>query len=517
MPLGHTEREESISPKNLSGYEKKAIDSGKNEPSQRDLRAVGRLLLRPAFFPLLEPFSSGKEAKLYQTKSIDSRRELAVKVFKTKVWGFKQKVKLTENERRSDDQKKSHGNRSFDTWAMKEYRNLKRLQKAGVQVPKPISVLENVLIMEFIGRDGVSSPSLLTTNQSTERWAQLYIELVKIIRKMFQKAKLIHTDLSPVNILLNDNELILVDFSLGIETSHPRAAFFLQRDLVNITSFFRQQGVSCFPLNLLFKFVTDKELSHQELDYALEFLTAETKLREIEDIEREDRNFLALNSENLTHDLNFEQIIRLIEEEATDPSGAICSGITGSGLKSLLSEHLKADFVDMDFLIQLKSMPGEPNLSTPSHSLTEDCEIEESEPLQNLNFSSEQSEEEQDFEESDSEELNQEISTVDLSSLISALSQTGYLKKEDIDRLTISSISKRALYAISKERKHDRSTGKKHSESKCDEVCVEQEPDEISTVALDTLNKPVETLAEKAARKKKVRELNKQRKKNRYA
>ena len=100
---------------------------------------------------------------------------------------------------------------------------------------------------------------------------------------------------------------------------------------------------------------------------------------------------------------------------------------------------------------------------------------------------------------------------------MNALSQTGYFKKEDIDRLAISTISKKALFAISKERKQEKSTGKNHSESKCDEVCVEQEPEEISTVGIETLNKPVETLAEKAARKKRVRELNKQRKKNRYA
>lgn len=512
VSLGQKQREEVVSPKKFPGSEKKATGSGKDEPSQRDLRAVGRLLLRPAFLPLLEPFSSGKEAKLFQTKSIDSRRELTVKVFKTKAWGFKQRSKAVESDQRSEDQRKSRAHRSFDTWAMKEYRNLKRMQKAGLRVPSPIAVLENVLIMEFIGRDGVSSPSLLTTAHSPERWTQLYIELVKIVRKMFQKAKLVHTDLSPFNILLNDNELFLVDVSLAIETSHPRAAFFLKRDLANVTSFFSKHGVSCFPLNLLFKFVTDKELSHQELDYALEFLAGETKSKKIEDIEAEDKSFLALDSDSFPQDLDFDQIMRLIEDQANS-SSSTCPGISGSGLKSLLIEHLKADFVDIDFLIQLKSLPDNSSASSPIQSLTEDCEPEDSEAAQSLSFSGEQSEEEKEFEDSEAEEDPQ----VDLSSLISALSQTGYLRKEDIDKLSISATSKRALHAISREPKREKEAAKKQSESKLETDSIDQEAEEVSMVMEEVLNKRVETIAEKAARKKKVKEMNKQRKKNRYA
>ena len=43
-------------------------------------------------------------------------------------------------------------------WAQKEFRNLTEARKAGVRVPRPIAVRNNVLLMEFVGERGVSAP-----------------------------------------------------------------------------------------------------------------------------------------------------------------------------------------------------------------------------------------------------------------------------------------------------------------------------------------------------------------------
>ena len=45
-------------------------------------------------------------------------------------------------------------------WASKEYKNLKRAYKAGLSVPEPIYIKNNVLIMEYIGFESIPAPKL---------------------------------------------------------------------------------------------------------------------------------------------------------------------------------------------------------------------------------------------------------------------------------------------------------------------------------------------------------------------
>ena len=45
-------------------------------------------------------------------------------------------------------------------WAEKERRNLLRLNAAGIRSPKALQLRSHVLVMEFIGADGVAAPRL---------------------------------------------------------------------------------------------------------------------------------------------------------------------------------------------------------------------------------------------------------------------------------------------------------------------------------------------------------------------
>jgi RIO kinase 1 len=46
------------------------------------------------------------------------------------------------------------------TWAEKEMRNLARLRAAGIPAPAPLLLRLHVLVMEFVGDDGVAAPRL---------------------------------------------------------------------------------------------------------------------------------------------------------------------------------------------------------------------------------------------------------------------------------------------------------------------------------------------------------------------
>lgn len=55
---------------------------------------------------------------------------------------------------------RSNPRKMVKMWAEKEFRNLNRLQQAGIPSPKPALLRQHVLVMDFIGTDGVAAPRL---------------------------------------------------------------------------------------------------------------------------------------------------------------------------------------------------------------------------------------------------------------------------------------------------------------------------------------------------------------------
>ena len=63
-----------------------------------------------------------------------------------------------------------------------------------MRVPLPIAVKKNVLVMEFVGdSEGNPTPALINTEEITLNDYQQVIEQMMIL---YQKAKLVHADLS---------------------------------------------------------------------------------------------------------------------------------------------------------------------------------------------------------------------------------------------------------------------------------------------------------------------------------
>jgi RIO kinase 1 len=55
---------------------------------------------------------------------------------------------------------RSNPRKMVKTWAEKEMRNLARLRAADIPAPAPLLLRLHVLVMEFIGEDGVAAPRL---------------------------------------------------------------------------------------------------------------------------------------------------------------------------------------------------------------------------------------------------------------------------------------------------------------------------------------------------------------------
>ena len=149
-------------------------------------------------------------------------------------------------------------------------RNLARLHSNGVPCPRPILLRSHVLLMEFMGKDGWPSPKLKDVVLSESKARELYLECILIMRKLYNKCKLVHADLSEYNILFHEGHLCIIDVSQSVEHDHPQALEFLRKDCANITDFFRKKGVCVMSSKELFDFITDVMIDESNIEQYLE-------------------------------------------------------------------------------------------------------------------------------------------------------------------------------------------------------------------------------------------------------
>ncbi len=199
--------------------------------------------------------SSGKEARVYWGKNKEGK-DLAVKIYLTSSAEFKKgMLKYIEGDPRFKNVKRD--TRSLiAVWAQKEFRNLEEACQAKVKVPKPVVVKSNVLVMEFIGKEGNSAPSL--KESPPEDPEKIYKILVTNLKRLYQKAKLVHGDLSEYNIMMWKGKPVIIDMSQSVSIEHPMADFMLTRDLNNLNRFFSRLRVNVTPVEELHKQVVGK-------------------------------------------------------------------------------------------------------------------------------------------------------------------------------------------------------------------------------------------------------------------
>jgi RIO kinase 1 len=195
---------------------------------------------------------SGKEARLYW--GIGPRHKtIAIKIYLTSSAEFKRgRMMYIEGDERFKAARKD--TRSLvNLWALKEFKNLKQARIARVRVPNPIKVQRNVLVMEFIGQDGTPAPLLRETPLNHP--GRVYDKIAEALKRLFQKAELIHGDLSEYNIMMVGTEPVIFDMAQAVPPSHPMARAFLERDLNRLNTYFSRIGVTVAPIERLLPWV----------------------------------------------------------------------------------------------------------------------------------------------------------------------------------------------------------------------------------------------------------------------
>jgi len=201
-------------------------------------RTIFKLISEGYFEGLESPISIGKEANIFSAKRKDKTRVM-VKIYRLEACDFNKMYDYIKEDPRYADIKGKKRKIIFH-WVQREYRNLLKAREAGVTVPTPLTFKNNVLVLEFIGKEDTISHRLSVDHpKDPERF---FNKIINNIKKLY-KVGLVHADLSPFNILNSKDEPVFIDFSQTTTLDDSRAKEYLERDVKNICTFFKKLGL----------------------------------------------------------------------------------------------------------------------------------------------------------------------------------------------------------------------------------------------------------------------------------
>ena len=186
---------------------------------------------------------SGKEASVY----VVSHRGaiVAAKVYKARDRRtFKSTSSYTEGrnqtrntrDKRAMDRRSSYGKELMEeSWRDMEYRALFDAHNAGVRVPKPIMIYEDVLLMELlVDANDAPAPRLADIDLDGEQARAMLTEVYRQVRLLLAAGR-VHGDLSAFNILMAAAGPTLIDLPQVLDAvGNNHARNILTRDLRNV-------------------------------------------------------------------------------------------------------------------------------------------------------------------------------------------------------------------------------------------------------------------------------------------
>ena len=184
--------------------------------------------------------STGKEANVL-TGITDDEKFVAVKVYRIATSDFKKMDYYLKGDPRFNLKTKNK-RKIIYSWVTKEFKNLTRLETAGVNVPKPITSANNVLLIEFIG-DENGNPAQPVKNQPPQNPDEFFNKLLVNLKLFVNEAKLVHGDLSNYNILNKDEEPVIIDVSQSVVLDNPISKELLERDINTLVREYSKLGV----------------------------------------------------------------------------------------------------------------------------------------------------------------------------------------------------------------------------------------------------------------------------------
>lgn len=199
---------------------------------------------------------TGKEANIF--RAIVGEKELVLKIYRISTSNFNSMQDYLHGDPRFSSVKGTK-RAIVAAWTRKEFRNLSRAEDVGIRVPHPIAMKENILVMDLIGEGERIAPPLKDVDLDAEEAKHIYDKIAEYISVLYNRAQLVHADLSEFNILYDVGEPVIIDMGQSVTLDHPMARKFLERDIANVAHYFKKKYNLGSPEEIWEKLRKDRE------------------------------------------------------------------------------------------------------------------------------------------------------------------------------------------------------------------------------------------------------------------
>ncbi len=147
-------------------------------------------------------------------------------------------------DRRAVEAMTAHGKKLLQSrWTGHESEVMLVLWNAGVRVPYPVSFVDDVFVMEYVGSSSGAAPQLGRARLSADDIRSAHRQVVDGLHSMV-RAGYAHGDLSAFNLLWWRAEVWFIDFPQAVDlAANPQGLAFLHRDVTNLCTWFARHGV----------------------------------------------------------------------------------------------------------------------------------------------------------------------------------------------------------------------------------------------------------------------------------
>lgn len=212
---------------------------------------------------VIRPVKSGKEASVYlcrANRSVTGRELLAAKVYRPREHRsfrndslYKAGRVLKEGRDRRAVKKRTGYGRQLDEgwWISREWETLRTLHDAGADVPAPVAMAGQAILMEYLGDEEAPAPQLRQVKLDPDEARVAFETLLRTV-ELALAHNVVHADLSAFNVLWWNERACVIDFPQAVDPrSNRNAESLLARDVENLCAHFQKQGVPSNPSAIL--------------------------------------------------------------------------------------------------------------------------------------------------------------------------------------------------------------------------------------------------------------------------